>query len=608
MFHQQKELNRSLGFKRKCLLRMLYCEQLTGTIAMTNSEFIAQFLESRGVTHVYELIGGMITFIEDAIHRNSRIKIVCMHHEQAAAFAAEGWARISGVPGVALATSGPGATNLITGIGSCYFDSIPAIFITGQVNRHEQKGDRKIRQLGFQETDIVSVVRSITKGAWKIEDPESLPEILEEAYALALSGRPGPVLVDIPMDVQRHVLSEGKCEVCYPSRHRMETQGGNLVPFLEKLRETLSRSSRPIILAGGGIRCSRTDEKFISFVEMLSVPTVTSLMGIDAIPYDHEFRAGLIGSYGNRWSNLALGKSDWLLVLGSRLDIRQTGSNIDSFSEGKTIFHVDCDGGELNNRVTGCEAMEIDLNTFFEAAEKSIERGCGRRIPWLNEITRLRNEWPDCSELSKAVGLNPNKIMHLLSRKAEFARAYITDVGQHQMWAAQSIEVKREQRFITSGGMGAMGFGLPAAIGASIAAGPVICIVGDGGVQLNLQELETIAHNHLPVKLVIINNKCYGMVRQFQESYMKQRYQSTIWGYSAPNFVEVARAYGIGAYSVIDHESVAKGIDLLVADPMQPFVLEILVDTMTNTYPKLAFGKKFGEMEPASTPIEIEGT
>jgi acetolactate synthase-1/2/3 large subunit len=576
---------------------------------MTNAEYIARYLQSRGVTHVHELIGGMITFLLDALHNCTDIKVVSMHHEQGAAFAAEGWARMKGTPGVAMATSGPGATNLLTGIGSCYFDSVPAVFITGQVNRHEQKGDKAIRQLGFQETDIVSMVRPITKAAWLVNRPEELPAILNEAFRVACSGRPGPVLIDVPMDVQRFVLPAGTGipEIVGPDLAKPDVSGRGI--FLQKLRKALGESARPIILAGGGIRSAGALDAFRAVVKQLQIPVVNSLMGVDLLPASDPLRFGLIGSYGNRWANLGFGRSDLVIVLGSRLDIRQTGSDVAGFSAGRTFFHIDCEPGETNNRVLGCEVWHEELKPFLEAALKYLPVIATPRPAWLMELERLRKEWPDVKELAGASGINPNDFMHALSRHSASAAAYVCDVGQHQMWAAQSLDLLSTQRFLTSGGMGSMGFALPAAIGACLASqSPVVVVAGDGGFQCNLQELQTVVRNHLPLKMVVFNNHCHGMVRQFQESYFKGRYQSTVWGYDTPDFAKVARAYGIPSCQISEPVEIETALAAMFADVTEPYLLEVGIDMMTNAYPKLAFGRTFGEMEPGAKPLEMEGT
>ena len=576
---------------------------------MKASDYIARFFEAKGVECVYEMAGGMIVHTLDSIHRLTNVRIVSMHHEQGAAFAADAAGRMTGVPGVAMGTSGPGATNLLTGVGSCYFDSSPAVFITGAVNRHEQRGEREIRQLGFQETDIVQMARPITKAAWMVEDPEDLAPSLERAFAIATEGRPGPVLLDIPMDVQRAdiVPPEPNGEASPPPPSDALSDDATW----EELFAAIDGAEKPLILVGGGVPASGTIAEFREFVRKVRVPVVTTLMANDAISYDDPLRDGWIGSYGNRWANLSIGECDVMIVLGSRLDIRQTGSETEAFKGDRTIFHVDVEPGEINNRVTGCRPVVANLRDFFsEALRRTDGRDFAEKEAWLAEIEGLKQTWPDTNELEGISGINPNGFMHKLSELSRDAGAFVVDVGQHQMWAAQSIEIGPDQRFLTSGGMGSMGFSLPAAIGAATAGThrPVVVVAGDGGFQTNIQELQTVARNGLPIKMVVINNHCHGMVRQFQQSYFDERYQSTLWGYSAPDFARVAEGYGIPGRTVEEEDDVAEAVEWLWRDPSGPALLQVMVDTYANAYPKIAFGRPITEMEPFVKPRAMEGT
>lgn len=571
---------------------------------MIVSDFVASFLAERGVTHAFEVSGGMITHLLDAIHRAGKTQLVSVHHEQAAAFAAEGHARMTGIPGVALATSGPGATNLLTGIASCYFDSVPAVFITGQVNRHERKGDREIRQLGFQETDIVAMAKPITKLSWTVEEATDVPAALDLAFRVALDGRPGPVLLDLPMDIQRmNVSSASIATMCLDAKTDTDHE------FVTEFLAALTEAKRPILLAGGGIRSARCIDAFRAATRVLGIPIVTSLMGVDAVSFDDQLRVGMIGSYGNRWANLAIGNSDLVLVVGSRLDVRQTGADVAGFKEGRVIFHVDVTPAEMNNRVTGCRTTVADLRDFFPDL---IEAANNSSLPtfddWRETIAAMREEWPDDRELS-VEGINPNTFMHQLSAASNAAAAHVVDVGQHQMWAAQSLRLAPHQRFLTSGGMGSMGFALPAAIGAAMGtAQPISVIAGDGGFQCNIQELQTVVRNRLPIKIIVIDNGCHGMVRQFQESYFEGRYQSTLWGYSAPDFARVANAYGIPSRDINDPAAVDDAVAWLWGDPTTPALLTVRVDPMANALPKIAFGHPITSMEPFVKPIEMEST
>ena len=394
---------------------------------MKTSDYIMNYLASRGVTYIFEVIGGMITHLVDSAYRQEKLQLISNHHEQAAAFAADAMGRITGIPGVAMATSGPGAVNLLTGIGSCYFDSVPAVFITGQVNLHEQKGNKKIRQLGFQETDIVSMAHPITKAAWSVQSSDQIPSLLKEAFRLAPSGRPGPVLLDIPMDIQRQDIP---MDIIEPPEIRTDVFTDDA--FFNQLVQSLLQAKKPLILAGGGIHSARALSLFRQFVDLVQLPVVNSLMAVDVLPYQHPMRVGLIGSYGNRWANTALGECDLLLVLGSRLDIRQTGADVRAFQTGRKIFHVDCDSSEINNRLQGCYYAVTDLQPFFSAAIDIFQSVKVFSHPdWLERIAQLRQQWPDTSEIKDVSGINPNLFMHKLSRVSQQAGAYVVDVGNH---------------------------------------------------------------------------------------------------------------------------------------------------------------------------------
>jgi acetolactate synthase I/II/III large subunit len=572
------------------------------------SDYIARFLYSRGVRTVYELPGGMITHLLNSLYEFKKIRVVSVHHEQAAAFAADATGRITGVPGVAMATSGPGAINLLTGIGSCHFDSSPAVFITGQVNRHELRGERAIRQLGFQESDIVTMAQPITKASWQVRTPEDLPQMLERAFELAIAGRPGPVLLDVPMDIQNTKLN-----VPEPSDFLRSDEP---LPAIDnatwaELKRILSHAQRPLVLVGAGIRAGNALSPLHKLVEALGIPVVNSLLAVDVMPYDHPLRVGMIGSYANRWANHALACSDVLVVLGSRLDIRQTGNDTAFFKGNRVIVHVDCEPGEINNRIPGCIAIHSELKPFLEGALENLSAsGRPEWVAWRAEIAALRDRFDDRLELGSIQGINPNIFMHQLSAVSKAAGAYVVDVGQHQMWAAQSIEVQADQRWLTSGGMGSMGFALPASIGAavSVAPRPVVVIAGDGAFQCNLQELQTVVRNRLPVKIVVINNHCHGMVRQFQQSYFKEQYQSTLWGYNTPDFARVAQAFGIASCTVRNDSEIESGLHCLWEDPSAPALIEVVIDTFTNVYPKIAFGRPLTEMEPDAEPIAMEST
>jgi len=574
---------------------------------MKLTDYLVRFIHKQDVSHVFELSGGMIAHIIDSLNQYGKIKVVTMHHEQGAAFAADGFARTKdGVAGVAFASSGPGATNLLTGIGSCYFDSVPAVFITGQVNQHEQRGNLPIRQLGFQETEVTVIAAPLCKAVFTVNKPDELFDILNQAFEIALSGRPGPVLIDIPMNLQRADIEDKPIEKI-KAKYNDKTE---LTPvFFDELAAALSKAKKPLILAGRGVLSSNSRPEFKKFAEATGVPVITSLMAVDAIPTKHPLRVGFIGAYGNRWANISIGESDLMIVIGSRLDIRQTGAYLETFAN-KRIYHIDIEPGEINNRIKGCIPVLHDVKCFLTAANRYFEAHTQTAYTaWYNEINALRETWPDTKEIDEAYGINPNIFMHELSAVSGEAGAYIADVGNHQMWSAQSLDLINDQQFITSAGMGAMGYALPASVGVCVGLDkPVVCICGDGGFQLNIQELQTIKRNNLPVKIVIINNRSLGMIRQFQDSYFEGRHQSTMWGYDAPNFELVAKAYGIGACTINEDTEIGNCLQQLWEDPQVPFLLQVMINSKINAYPKIAFGKPITEMEPFAKPLEMEGT
>ena len=565
-------------------------------IFMTVADYLASYLNDRGVKRVFEVAGGMITFLLDAIYRNGGVQIVSLHHEQAAAMAADVYGRLTGVPGVALATSGPGAINLLNGIAGAYFDSSPTVFITGQVNRSEQRGQRKIRQQGFQETDIVAMARPVTKGAWMVEHAAAFPAMLAEAFALAAAGQPGPVLLDIPMDVQMSELpqTQSPCSV----NSQMGTDPAVPVDALRAAAVALAKARRPLILAGGGVRAAQAAPLFRSWIERIKIPVVHSLMGVDVLPSESPYRIGLIGTNGNRWANKALVEADMLLILGSRLDIRQTGAVVDVF-KGRQIVHVDCVDEQINNRITGCTPIIAEIRETRSALEdlsQHIAWPC--RQEWLSRIAAWQRRRTDCAELGDTVPLNPNAVIRAATQVLGSARVIVTDVGQNQMWAAQSALIGTETRFLSSSGLGSMGFAIPASISSAMESGDTLLFAGDGGFQMNVQELQSIAHHSLPIRMIVLNNQCLGMVRQFQDTYLEGRFQSTVWGYSAPDFAHVAQAYGIPARTISRMEESQEAFAWM-NEQKGPSLLQVMLDPKTDLYPKVKFGSPLSEMEPS---------
>lgn len=562
------------------------------SLPFTKSDLVATFFAERDVPAVFELSGGMIAFLTDAIARLGKTPIISTRHEQAAGFAAEGATRITGRSAIAMATSGPGATNLITAIASSYFDSVPTIFITGQVNQNELKKSIFQRQNGFQELDIVQAVRGITKYAASIDSHTNLLDELEKAWAIAHEGRPGPILLDIPIDVQQELISVniGKESL---EREFSNKQASNF--RIDELLKLIHSSERPIFLLGGGIRSSRATKILREIISRWKLPAVHSLMGVDILDSSSPFRIGMIGSYGNRWANRAIAKADLIVALGTRLDVRQTGPDPTEFIQGKKIFRVDVDEFEISGRVKADISVEANLQSFITAlSEIDFEVD---RLDWLASIHKEAESFPQWAEQPSDVDFNPDEIMKWLSSLPTKINGYIVDVGQHQMWAAQSLRLQANQRFITSGGLGSMGFALPAAIGAAVSApGRWIVIAGDGCSQLSIAELQTIRQLNLPITLCILNNHQHGMVAQFQETNMDGRFTATRDGYSAPNFCKVANAFGIESRLIENPKDLVDATEFVSTWNSGPLVLEFIISTSAKALPKMGMGSSIQDL------------
>lgn len=571
---------------------------------MKVSDYIIDFLVENEINHVFEVCGGALGHIIDSLYDRKDISSISMHHEMAAAIAAEGYSRASENIGVAMATSGPGATNLITGIGSCYFDSIPSLFITGQVNTYEFKFDKNVRQIGFQETDIVNIVKPIVKDAELITDKNSIKYTLEKYIYTAFDGRPGPVLLDIPLNIQRAEINLSNLNTYKPDNYPNNPVDEKII---KKISQLIHEASRPVILVGGGIRLSRADEKLIEFINKTDIPVVASLMGLDAFPHDHDSFVGMIGTYGNRYANLALANADLLLVLGSRLDTRQTGTVPDFFARNAKIIHVDIDLTELNNKIKADFPINSDIKSFLIELYKQIEGFNKERIkPWKRFIEKIKNKYPNYNE-SLNKDIPPNYLMHKLSDFLPEDAIVCVDVGQNQMWAAQSLKLKKLQRFLTQGGMASIGSALPMAIGASFAQPDkmIAVITGDGGFQFNIQELQTIYHHNLPIKIILLNNNSYGMIRQFQEQYFDCRFQSTGKGYSCPNFQNVVSAYGIESIQIKNSNEINNAFKKLFNNRSAMF-LEVIIDSNYNALPKLSVNRPIEDQDPLIPFEELE--
>lgn len=567
------------------------------------SDYIIEFLLEKKINKVFGYIGGAVAHIYHSIDKYDEMEIVNCIHEQGAGFACEGYARITGKTGVAFATSGPGATNLITPIGSCYFDSVPTLFITGQVNTYEYKYDKPVRQIGFQETDIVSIIKPIVKYVVMIDKTENIRYELEKACYLSQEGRKGPVLVDIPMNIQRSEANINFLESFFDSDEYItyeskKTKGTNI----QKVIDLLNNSKRPIILIGGGVRLSEASEILFNYIEKYNIPIVYSLMGKDGISEDYKYNFGLIGSYGNRYGNLALANSDLILVLGSRLDTRQTGTSLDTFAREAKIIQVDIDKNELGSKLKIDIEINSDVSEFINKInEYKLEMNTSK---WLEKLENYKNKFPSTKGIDNNIKI-PNYIVSSISKYLKDEDICV-DVGQNQMWVAQSLILNRMQRVLFSGGMGAMGFALPSAIGACIGSGKrTVVIAGDGGIQMNIQELEVIKRRNLPIKIFVLNNRNLGMVRQFQELYFDEKYLGTISDYSVPNLVEIARAYGIKSRKITNIDKIENSLEDIFSNN-EPELINIEFEAqMTTVEPKLIVNKPIEDMHPFLSKKEL---
>ncbi len=555
---------------------------------MTVSDYIVEYLISKNITDIFGYPGGMVTYFMDSLSKRSNcIKAHLAYHEQGAAFAACGYAQVSGKVGVAYATSGPGATNLITGICNAYFDSIPTLFITGQVNTFESKSDKSVRQRGFQETDIVSIVKPVTKYAIKIEKAEDIKYQLDYAFHTALNGRKGPVLLDIPMNIFR---AEIEPEVL--GRYFPTISQNNPHQQLNMLIDMLNLSKKPLILLGNGIKTSCVADEMYKIIERLKIPVISTMIAVD-VAAEYKYNYGFIGAYGNRTANFLASKCDLLISIGARLDVRQVGAKRDNFAPHARIIRVDIDPGELSYCVHEDEIhICTDIKIFVKLLSKIVVEDYSE---WIGLCESIRG---------KLAGIDvkrPNCLVKELGSLIPENTVITTDVGQNQVWVAQSLEFKNGQRILFSGGHGAMGYSLPAAVGACIASSkrPTVCFSGDGGIQMNIQELMAVSSEKLPIKIILLNNYSLGMIRHFQEMYFDKNYTQTTLsgGYAVPDFSAIASAYGI-KYICSESEEDIQSIDKAIFESDEPVFIEVKIKEDTYVFPKLEFGKPNQDQEP----------
>ncbi len=573
---------------------------------LNGAQAVWRCLEAEGVSVIFGYPGGAVLPLYDAL-LDSSVRHILVRHEQAAVHAADAYARVTGQVGVCLATSGPGATNLVTGLANAYMDSIPVIAVTGQVT------SRLIGRDAFQEADVTGITLPITKHNYLVQRPEDLPRVFREAFHIARTGRPGPVLIDIPKDVQSQML-----EYDYPAQLNLPGYRPTVLGNPRQIQlaaEAIASAERPVIIAGGGVVSAGASGLVRDLAEMQDIPVVTTLMGIGAMPVTHPQCFGLLGMHGRFSANRAVSESDLVIALGMRFDDRVTGG-AGRYAPRARVVHVDVDPAEIGKNRSVDIPIVGDVGKVLEALLPSLRapalRAAEARRAWLAQVQDWERQRPIAYEESDDRPLKPQRVIEEISRLAGPEAICVVDVGQHQMWAAQLWNHQQPRRFLSSSGLGTMGFGLPAAIGAQVAApgGEVWLVVGDGGLQMTLQELATAVQEELPIRIAVINNGFLGMVRQWQEMFHRRRYSAVQFG-PWPDFVRLAEAFGLPGLRV---QSLAEVGPALTRARLEkgPVLIDFIVDPEECVFPMVPPGQGIEKMilgpdVPAVRPVAVKG-
>ena len=623
---------------------------------MKVTDYIVEFLQRKGIHDFFGYQGTMIAHLVDSIEKNPHTKSHSSYHEQGAAFAACGYAQAGERCACAYATSGPGAANLISGIADAYFDSLPVVFLTGQLNTYEYSGIPGLRQQGFQEIDIVAMAKPVTKYAVQIREDEDIVKALNKAYHIANSGRKGPVLIDLPMNIQRGDVKnpvydmsleemglDRECEssldaaangseatvrdlevkpVANGTLDSVQLADGEIshctVLAADAIRQALAEAKRPVIMLGHGVSDKAVRDQLFTLARQWKLPVITSVLEMSALPWDDPLNFGCIGgAYGHRYANMiANAKSDLLICLGISLCTRQIGTKVHEFAKNAKIIRVDIDGYNLQRNIhengTGemkfcADAAEV-IRLLVESAENA---KCARDFAkkyddpaiydfsdWLAVCKDIRTSLRAVDDATPE--RYPNRMIVALSDALADTSAVAVDVGQHMVWSYQSFHNQKDQKLLFSGGHGAMGYALPAAIGAYYATGkPVACICGDGAFQMNIQELEWVKRENLPITMMVMNNHALGMIRHLQRDYFEQVYADTSEGsgFSSCNFAEVAKAYGISS-TCMEADEVAEKASTFLQGTQAPKLLEIRLEPGTFAYPKTCLGEPIHNQQP----------
>ncbi len=554
---------------------------------LRGAEILLRCLEAEGVDTVFGYPGGQIITVYDALF-DSDIKHILARHEQGAVHAAEGYARATGKTGVCIATSGPGATNLVTGIANAYMDSIPMVIITGQV------GTALIGTDAFQEADITGITLPITKHSYLVERTEDVPRVIREAFHIASTNRPGPVVVDLPKNLMENVI-EFQGPVTEVNLRGYRVLKGVNAGQINLAAEAINNAKRPVIYAGGGVISANASEELMQIAEMMKIPVTTTLMGIGAFPSTNPLSLGMLGMHGTRYANYAIGDCDLLIAIGVRFDDRVTGK-IEHFAPNAKVIHMDIDAAEIGKNV------EVDIPIVGNV--KDILTGLLPRLQaredlteWHETINKWKRAFPLTYPRSASGRLMPQYVIEKISEVTAGKAIICTEVGQHQMWTAQHYKFENPRSFLSSGGLGTMGYGFPAAIGAKVGCPdvPVIDIAGDGSIQMNIQELGTAVQYQLPVVICILNNQYLGMVRQWQGLFYGGRYSYTDM-MSQPDFVKLAEAYGAVGIRVEQASEIEPALKKALEVKDRPVIIDFVVEREVDVYPMVPPGGSLIDM------------